>query len=276
MNKIISFFIVFLSSILILSSCKISKHAIRKKTVVDSSAIVHQKFVLDSMANQALLDQYKAIWNPRIDFETFTCKAKMRYDGKNEKQTFSASIRIIKDQQIWVHISALDIFNVARVLITPDTLKMLLYTKNEAYILPYSELNNYIPVSLNFKDLQDLLIGNPLESNQATYSASENESTFTLQNLLSTFSQSIAYNKQDSLIKTIGLQSIDENGPSCVVQFFNYNKENFNRFANVKTFNINNKGENYFIDMQIQKFTFNEKVEMPFTIPKSFILKSNP
>jgi hypothetical protein len=228
------------------------------------------------MANQALLDQYKAIWNPRIDFETFTCKAKMRYDGKNEKQTFSASIRIIKDQQIWVHISALDIFNVARVLITPDTLKMLLYTKNEAYTLPYSELNNYIPVSLKFKDLQDLLIGNPLESNQATYSASENESTFTLQNLLSTFSQSIAYNKQDSLIKTIGLQSIDENGPSCIVQFFNYNKENFNRFANVKTFNINNKGENYFIDMQIQKFSFNEKVEMPFTIPKSFLLKNNP
>ena len=63
MNKIISFFIVFLSSILILSSCKISKHAIRKKSVVDSSTIVHQKFVLDSMANQALLDQYKAIWN---------------------------------------------------------------------------------------------------------------------------------------------------------------------------------------------------------------------
>lgn len=276
MNKITSFFIVLLSSILILSSCKISKHAIRKKSIVDSSAIVHQKFVLDSMANQALLDQYKAIWNPRIDFETFTCKAKMRYDGKNEKQTFSASIRIIKDQQIWVHISALDIFNVARVLITPDTLKMLLYTKNEAYILPYSELNNYIPVSLNFKDLQDLLIGNPLENNQATFNASENESTFTLQNLLSTFSQSITYNKQDSLIKTIGLQSIDGNGPSCIVQFFNYNKENFNKFANVKTFNINNKGENYFIDMQIQKFTFNEKVEMPFTIPKSFILKSDP
>jgi hypothetical protein len=276
MNKIISFIILLLSSILILSSCKISKHAIRKKTAVDSSAIVHQKFVLDSMANQALLDQYKEIWNPRIDFETFTCKAKMRYDGKNEKQTFSASIRIVKDQQIWVHISALDIFNVARVLITPDTLKILLYTKNEAYILPYSELNNYIPVSLNFKDLQDLLIGNPLENNQTTYNASENESTLTLQNLLSTFSQSIAYNKQDSLIKTIGLQSIDENGPSCIVQFFNYNKENFNRFANVKTFNIINKGDNYFIDMQIQKFAFNEKIEMPFTIPKSFILKSNP
>ena len=78
------------------------------------------------------------------------------------------------------------------------------------------------------------------------------------------------------MIKTIGLQSKLENGPSCIVQFFNYNKENYNRFANVKTFTINNKGDNYFIDMQIQKFTLNEKVEMPFTIPKNFILKINP
>jgi hypothetical protein len=200
----------------------------------------------------------------------------MRYDGKNEKQTFSASIRIVKDQQIWVHISALDIFNVARVVITPDTLKMLLYTKNEAYILPYAELSNYLPVTLDFKDLQNLLVGNPLENSTNSYNATETENTLTLQSILNSFSQSTTYNKQDSLIKTIGLQSTLENGPSCIVQFFNYNKENYNRFANVKTFTINNKGDNYFIDMQIQKFSFNEKVEMPFTIPKNFILKINP
>ncbi len=276
MNKVSAYIFLFITSALLISSCKISKHAIRKKAIVDSSALVHKQFLLDSMANQALVDQYKPIWEPRNDFETFNCKTKMRYDGKNEKQTFSASIRIVKDKQIWVHISALDIFNVARVLITPDTLKMLLYTKNEAYILPYLELNNYIPVSLGFKDLQNLLIGNPLENISNTYNATETDNTLTLQSVLSAFSQSTTYNKQDSLIKSIGLQSIEENGPSCVVQFFDYNKENYNRFANVKTFNINNKGDNYFIDMQIQKFSFNEKVEMPFTIPKNFILKINP
>lgn len=276
MNRASNYILLFITSALLISSCKISKHAIRKKAIADSSALVHKQFLLDSMANQALLEKYKPIWESRNDFETFSCKTKMRYDGKNEKQTFSASIRIIKDQQIWVHISALDIFNVARVLITPDTLKMLLYTKNEAYILPYAELNNYIPVSLDFKDLQNLLIGNPLENNKLEYIATETENTLTLQSILNSFSQSTTYNKQDSLIKTIGLQSKLENGPSCIVQFFNYNKENYNRFANVKTFTINNKGDNYFIDMQIQKFTLNEKVEMPFTIPKNFILKINP
>lgn len=276
MNRASNYILLFITSALLISSCKISKHAIRKKAIADSSALVHKQFLLDSMANQALLEKYKPIWEYRNDFETFSCKTKMRYDGKNEKQTFSASIRIIKDQQIWVHISALDIFNVARVLITPDTLKMLLYTKNEAYILPYAELNNYIPVSLDFKDLQNLLIGNPLENNKLEFIATETENTLTLQSILNSFSQSTTYNKQDSLIKTIGLQSKLENGPSCIVQFFNYNKENYNRFANVKTFTINNKGDNYFIDMQIQKFTLNEKVEMPFTIPKNFILKINP
>ena len=276
MNRASNYILLFITSELLISSCKISKHAIRKKAIADSSALVHKQFLLDSMANQALIEKYKPIWEYRNDFETFSCKTKMRYDGKNEKQTFSASIRIIKDQQIWVHISALDIFNVARVLITPDTLKMLLYTKNEAYILPYAELNNYIPVSLDFKDLQNLLIGNPLENNKLEFIATETENTLTLQSILNSFSQSTTYNKQDSLIKTIGLQSKLENGPSCIVQFFNYNKENYNRFANVKTFTINNKGDNYFIDMQIQKFTLNEKVEMPFTIPKNFILKINP
>ena len=276
MNRASNYILLFITSALLISSCKISKHAIRKKAIADSSALVHKQFLLDSMANQALLEKYKPIWESRNDFETFSCKTKMRYDGKNEKQTFSASIRIIKDQQIWVHISALDIFNVARVLITPDTLKMLLYTKNEAYILPYAELNNYIPVSLDFKDLQNLLIGNPLENNKLEFIATETGNTLTLQSILNSFSQSTTYNKQDSLIKTIGLQSKLENGPSCIVQFFNYNKENYNRFANVKTFTINNKGDNYFIDMQIQKFTLNEKVEMPFTIPKNFILKINP
>lgn len=276
MNKVTNYILLLITSTFIISSCKISKHAIRKKTAVDSSALVHQKFLLDSLANQALIEQYKPIWEPRNDFETFSCKTKMRYDGKNEKQTFSASIRIVKDQQIWVHISALDIFNVARVVITPDTLKMLLYTKNEAYILPYAELSNYLPVTLDFKDLQNLLVGNPLENSTNAYNATETESTLTLQSVLKSFLQSTTYNKQDSLIKSIGLQSSDENGPSCIVQFFNYNKENFNRFANVKTFNINNKGDNYFIDMQIQKFSFNEKLEMPFSIPKSFILKNNP
>ena len=70
MNKVSAYIFLFITSALLISSCKISKHAIRKKAIVDSSALVHKQFLLDSMANQAIVDHYKPIWEPRNDFET--------------------------------------------------------------------------------------------------------------------------------------------------------------------------------------------------------------
>src|SRR5258708_21624741 len=99
----------------------------------------------------------------RIDFQTFSSKMKVHYEGGDGKDyEFNAFIHIKKDSLIWLSINLGLGIEAFRVLITPDSVKILDKLKKVARLRSVSYLQEEIHLPIDFRTLQDLLIGNPI------------------------------------------------------------------------------------------------------------------
>ena len=168
MNKVWIKGLAALLSLGLLTSCHSSKKATgnatapkekkRKKAKTDTVVIAVPAG--PSTADLALARKLneKALFSG--NFQTFSGKAKARLDNNGESNEFSANIRIRKSEAIWINVSALGgLVNVARVYITPDSVRMVNFLQKNARLLPFSEAGNLLPFPLSFADLEALLIG---------------------------------------------------------------------------------------------------------------------
>lgn len=95
-------------------------------------------------------------------FDTFSAKAvvTLRQDGK--KLNFKSNIRIRRDSAIWVSITPLFGIEMARVLITKDTVKVINRLEKEFFIGDYEYLNQKFNIDLEYEVLQAILLGNSI------------------------------------------------------------------------------------------------------------------
>ncbi|MGB2128638.1 MAG: DUF4292 domain-containing protein [Flavicella sp.] len=109
--------------------------------------------------------------------KTFASNLKVRFEDDKKSQSLSISLRILKDEKIWMSFSVFG-FTVAKALITPEEVQF--YNKmNKTYFQgDFSVTKEMLGAELNFNMLQNLLLGDaitPLSSK--SYSASiENKS----------------------------------------------------------------------------------------------------
>jgi len=146
MNKIYKakYFIVFLITVIVYS-CKPSEDVTKVKVPHHST-----KELLDSLDHNELR------------FKTLSAKAQIEYI--NEKTTsFKVHLRIQKDSAIWVSITPLFGIEMARVLITQDSVIFMDRVHSEYFKGDFGYINKMFNVELDFEMLQALLIGNSLE-----------------------------------------------------------------------------------------------------------------
>src|SRR6476660_8702296 len=79
----------------------------------------------------------------QIDFQWFSGKAKMDYDDGKKTQNFTANIRMRRDSVIWVAITSLMGIEVARIMITRDSIDMLDRLHKERIKKPFNFLETY-------------------------------------------------------------------------------------------------------------------------------------
>src|ERR1700761_2476243 len=106
------------------------------------------------------------IANNHIDFQTFSAHMHVHFQGADGKDNeVNALVHITKDQRIWVAIFGnvgpvtIEAF---RVLITPDSVKILDKLKKVARLRSVSYLQEEVHLPVDFRTLQDLLVGNPI------------------------------------------------------------------------------------------------------------------
>ncbi|MBS1773739.1 MAG: DUF4292 domain-containing protein [Bacteroidetes bacterium] len=220
-----------------------------------------------------LINNLSALWQREIPFETFSGKAKMRYESRTDKQEFVAHIRIQRDKAIWINVTAaMGAINIARVLITPDSIFFLNYLQREAQKMPIADAVKLLPVPADFKVLQNLIIGNVLNKSGNVIDVTDYGGTWTLQVADDVMTEQMGYNKSDSTIQSLQMRTKD-NVLQGMINFGKYELTNGRRFATDRTLNINNAGEPHNIDMNFNKAEFDQPVEFPFSIPPKFKLK---
>ena len=139
----------FLTSVflLFLFSCKAPKE------------VVKEKVKLAHLSTKELLEKLEV---NEFKFETLSTKADITFIDEKET-SFKANLRIRKDSAIWMSITPALGIEMARVLITKDSLMFMDRIHNKYFVGDFAFINKKFDVDMDYNMLEALLVGNSIE-----------------------------------------------------------------------------------------------------------------
>ena len=157
MKRNISNSLLLLCTVILLAGC----HA--KKQLVTRAAVDTPK-VLTTADNTATMAKLKlaAIRSKQVSFTTFSGKAKSKLNIDGNSNDVTLNIRILKNQKIWVSITAIIGIEVARAMITPDSIIVINKLQGVYMKKPFSYVYNYASRQVNYRTVESLLVGNAI------------------------------------------------------------------------------------------------------------------
>lgn len=200
-----------------------------------------------------------------LDYFTFSGRAKAKVTMGKSSHDATAHIRIQRDKAIWISVTALLNIEVARVLITPDSIKIQTkYPKKETIARPFSYVYNYINPGITFKSLQDILVGNLsaelLRSSQVQVASSGDDVVImgAKENLLFQYGMNAQNRPYATKIEDKQL------GQLLDASYDQYSSFEGHIFPQRFILNVQSDGLQVKADLQYNRLIFNEKLEIPF------------
>lgn len=140
--------IVVILCSLILFSCGSGKEVVGDKTIANA------------LPTKQLLASHQAA---APSFNTMASRVQVVYAEENKEQSITASLRIRRNDTIWVKASVLGI-TLAKALITPDKVQYYETLGNTYFDGDYRLLSEWVGTELNFEKTQALLLGQSIFS----------------------------------------------------------------------------------------------------------------
>ena len=163
-----------------------------------------------------------------ITFETFSGKSKVDITSSQGNQSFSAAIDIRRDSLIGISLRLLGVEG-ARVRITPDSIEIL-DRLNQVYMpRDYSFLRDSLNLDLNFADLQNLIIGNPVMYDSTTLELGTSEEFYILNASKGVYKNQINMDADFSIVRMF-IQDLYAKR-NLTLQYAGYEKIDGKRFA---------------------------------------------
>lgn len=138
--------LLIICCVLVILGCKAKKQAI----VASKPSATPDKSI----------SKLDAIKSSQLNFNTFSGKAKTKLDINGSTNDVTLNIRIQKGQKIWVSVTAIAGIEVARALITPDSLLVINKLQGLYLRKPFEYIYSYASRQINYDSLEALLVGN--------------------------------------------------------------------------------------------------------------------
>lgn len=103
---------------------------------------------------------YQQVRESAFDFDFVQARAKTRIELKNKRHDFTLNLRIKKDERIWASVTAILGLEVARALITPDSVIIINRLERTYIKKDIAYLQRTLSPHIDFSALQDILVGN--------------------------------------------------------------------------------------------------------------------
>lgn len=131
----------------------------------------HTQTVLENQIGDTLLDkcrlQFKTAKNlsrhikdNELKFDWISTKADVEVNIDGDENNLDVKIRGRKDSAIWISIQAVGLIDIAKLLITRDSVKMVVYIKKQYFIGDFNYINEILNADLDFDMIQAALFGN--------------------------------------------------------------------------------------------------------------------
>jgi len=255
------------------SSCRSAKKittAISKKDTVEAPKDTATAEDLHADSLKYMRQLYDHIQSQIIDCRTFSAKLKVHYQGSDGKDyEFNAFIRLEKDKRIWISAIALLGIEAFRVLITPDSVKVLDKFDKSYQLRSVSYLQEISHLPFQFNTLQAILLGNPiyLDSNILYYR--KDIQGISMLSVGPLFRNYLTLNN-DLTIKHSILDDVDPlQARSCDIIYGQYENVDSVHFSTYRKISVAEKGR-LDVELIFNKFSFNDNLDFKFSIPKNY------
>ncbi len=274
MKNIFSFLItiIFLSTIFSCRSTKKLQSAVNKKDTIISASNTAAPDTLKGAKNVIA-----NIARNTIDFNTFSAKIRVQYeDSKGKKPEVTAFIRMKKDSVIWMSIVGNIAFITAeafRVEITKNHITIINKLQKEYQERPFSYIEGMAKIPLDFRTLQDLIIGNPIYVGDKVVSYRQTENHVLLSTVGKFFKNLVTLTVNTNLVERSKLDDLDVNqNRTGDLTYGEYeNKAGF-YFSTYREITVAEKTKVDII-MNFKQYDFNTALDYPFSIPKNYTKK---
>jgi len=271
--KSISLIVIAATCLMNVIACRSTKTLHKTMEKKDSVVVSNPR---DSHADSVafMQDVYKAVQAHHISFNTFSGKIKVNFDDSRGKNNdFNAFVRIKKDSMIWVSINAALGIEAFRILITPDSVKVLNKLDKEAQLRSVNYLQEVTKIPFSFYQLQDLLIGNPVFLDSTFDSYQENANTISLISTGKLFKNLLNVTTKDKLVQSSKLDDVvPGRSRTAYITYGGFTPRDGITFATDRVITASEKSK-VEIKMEYKQFAFNEQLNFPFSIPKNYKLK---
>lgn len=210
----------------------------------------------------------RSVGQSELDYQIFNAKTKIKIESKDDKTSFKGGLRIIKDSAIWMSITPLLGLEAARVLITPDSIKIIDRIHKEYYLKEFSYIEETFQAPVTFEQLQALMTGNLLIKNHKNASSFVNGNHYHLISEDGDISSELKIRPSDFAIMEMMLLNVKENKKIEVVldEYKNIDNQIFSHKRDVKV----SAEEIYKLSLDFSRVRINQPVHINFIIPSNY------
>lgn len=259
MNKIhytVLTFIILIS----VTACKVKK----VEPVQGSQKIEISK---EEQEKMKLID---GIQNAHFNYDFITAKAKVKVNRTGNDFNLTFNIRAKKDEKIWISANAIGGIEVARVLLTKDSVKILDRIQKRYISSDYKYLTSLLNITVDFSTMQDLMFGNaPRNIDYQKSDILQNENALQFNGMLSKMAYSIDLRKEDYRLQRISMSEA-ESKRNVIVNYGDYKMLDVSTFPYLISSTAISQKESLSLNLEYVKVEKVNTLEFPFNVPKNF------
>lgn len=255
---------IFSSLVIILllvgAGCKSRKEAVINKPGETTTATGSKKSKLAAIAAS------------QANFKTISIRSKADLDLGGNSNNVSMNIRIKKDQVIWVSITAIAGLEVARAMITPDSIKIINRLQGEYTSKPFSYIYEFTNDQVDFKTVQSILVGNTMpEFINGDTEITTQASQTVLSSLLENLRYSAQLNERNKVLQTS--LTDDSAGQALQVNYADFVPVSAREIPHSVNIQSAAERKDIRINLKYTRVTIDEALEFHFNVPKRVTIK---
>lgn len=249
----------FLLFAITLSACKSRKSMVPK---VDISAL-----------QKSNAEKLNSIQQAQVNFSSLAIKAKANLSLDGNENEVTINFRMLRDQKIWISVTAVAGLEVARAVITPDSILILNRLESIYLKKPFNYIHSFTNPQINFKTVQSILVGNVIEEAYAqAYQFDLTDGSLFLDGTNGTLAYNLAFN---TLFKLTDLSITDTNASqSLKVNYVDFSMESDLMLAHHLNFKSVAGAKSISADIKYTKIEKDLALDFPFSVPKRFSVKN--
>jgi hypothetical protein len=150
------FFLCSISILVFMASCKSKKNTQKTATQIqldDTTGKCHISFKTAKFLS-------KHIKESELKYTWLSAKADVEVNIDGEEHNLDIRVKARKDSAIWISIQAVGLIDIAKLLITRDSVKMVVYVKKQYFKGDFNYINQLLNADLDFDIIQAALVGN--------------------------------------------------------------------------------------------------------------------